>query len=168
MSTIINIFKALFPSVYNYIVADTINRRDLENFNECLRDRHNAKLLVLSAFVDKPVICITSALENPIIGFAKSVNYIHIDSEPVLIVDDYITGNERWILGKVYEYNHSLLESICKMPKDHLIQLMYDTFSKEYINELQLVEPILSIREINDLLNTNGFFNKFLTYKGII
>lgn len=134
---------------------DHRSNQQLDTFKKC-------KLSEVQIYVNKPVICISNEVDNPIIGFGARVEFVSKAQNPILMVRDYVTNEDFGIMGKTFAYTTQRFDAIFKLEKNELISLMFDsdqTFNKKPLEE------ILSKDEIVARLEENGFYKLLESYR---
>lgn len=80
-----------------------------------LKSRKNAELLELRNMVEAPVIYIPNEWCDPIIGFGNRVEFVSRNNCPILIVDDCISGTEKWAVGPWFHFSEQKLMVLSKL-----------------------------------------------------
>lgn len=126
---IFNIFKKIFDKQIKKEVCQELNLWKKNHFNEEWEKRNQIEKIELEMYVGKPVIYVSNEWANPIIGFGKEVIEITKAKTPTLIVHDYISGEDRMILGKVYHYTEQRFNAFSKLTPFEACSLLYPQFN---------------------------------------
>ena len=113
----------------------------------------------LCQWLNQPVFAISDKISDPYIGYGlKVINY---DQNPFLVIQDYLSGQERIINRAVYPYSDALLRQYYNTDLRLLIALLYhrpDLLTQVVEDKLQYCyEFIDTVKR----LEASGFYTRY-------
>jgi len=127
-------------------------------------DSQTSKYKELENYCHHPVIIFNNEIDNPVIGFGKSIITSSSHSDPLLKVTDYVSGKDVICFGKVYHYNELLLKWYYESDPRLLLSLIYNRQFHSDDDIDQLLSKLHSYEEVLDILEQNGFFERLKDY----
>ncbi len=115
----------------------------------------------LDQFVNKPVICLSNEWKNPIIGYGTRIDFITQAMNPVLCVHNYLDGQEYVVLGSVFHFNEQRFNALFKLNPFELCSFIYGRYMADEFDKA-ISEERNGKEEIQELLETNGFYKRLL------
>lgn len=147
------LFSKLFDERIEAELVRAINvSKELER-----KKRSDHDIANLEFYVNKPVIVISNEIDNPVIGFGQRVQLITLAQTPVLIVKDYVSGEERMCLSNPYFYSEQLFHLVMDSDRNALNALLYTNRYTDTPFCKNTSEPILNKNEMIQTLIENGF-----------
>lgn len=114
-----------FPSQVENLRSISFSKGQNTSNNEQISLRKSYQTTELSLFVGQPVIIISNEWENPIIGFGHSIEFITKAQNPVLLVEDALTGDVFMTMGKPFVFTQQRFDAIMKLTPFELGSLLY-------------------------------------------
>ena len=130
---------------------------------EAERARENLEKFRLAEteyYVGKPVIIVSNEWTNPVIGFGRRVDFITQARTPVLVVDDYLRGEEIMCQGALLSFSYQKFDAVMSLNPYDLCALLYNNM----IEFNEFTKPKSGTRDsrevISDKLKSSGFFER--------
>ena len=122
------------------------------------------RIIELSMYLDKPVICISNEWDTPIIGFVTQIGSVTKAEDPVLIVRNYLDGQEYLVLGKTFHYTDQRFNALFKLDPFEWCAFIYGDYLEEDFNKNKSGK-LMDKEKVIQLLEVNGFFEKLVNYR---
>lgn len=123
-------------------------------------DRKANKYTRLEAYCNRPVIVFSNELDNPVVGFGKSIVSFNTNSDPLLKVTDYLANKELLCFGKIYHYSEPLLKWYYETDPRLVLSLIYNKHFNTDANIDVILSGLYSYDVVLDILEQNGFFER--------
>lgn len=157
-SLLYRLFTKLFAGKYSADITEALKKGNAE-----YSDRSDkAEMLYLSNFIGKPVICISNEWENPVIGFGTQIQLITKAQNPVLVVHDYVTGQDLIVMGKVFVYTSQRFNTLMKLTPFELMSFVYSNYEDDIHKDVKSERETKTV--IIGKLIASGFFIKLGEY----
>lgn len=160
------------------LVSKLFEKERLEEINEAThigqrlaaeqawRSRTDNQIMELHTFIDEPVICISNEVQVPVIGFAKRVELITQAQSPVLVIWDYVSGEEKFIMGNTYRYTEQLFNLIFDSDINAIIALLYSArYSNIEVDKKPIGDFPFDKQLVIARLENSGFYQAVKTRK---
>lgn len=121
--------------------------------------KNDVTVAELELMLGSPVISISNEWCDPIIGIANRIEYITLAKSPILVVKDYITQKEKYVLGKTYFYTEQRLNAIFKLDPFELCSIIYNNIYYDTEFKKEKLEVRKSLDEVREILKNNDFFS---------
>lgn len=122
------IFKA-FTKIFSKKIENFIEKTKNEGRQEekDYRDEQKKKCLLneLELMIGKPVISISNEWNNPTIGFGKRIEFITRAKIPVLIIEDYVSGNDMMVLSVPFYFSEQRFNAFAKLDPFELCSIVF-------------------------------------------
>lgn len=95
------------------------------------RNEQKKKCLLneLELMIGKPVISISNEWSNPVIGFGKRVDLITMAKTPVLIIEDYVSGEDILSFSVPFYFSEQRLFALSKLDPFEICSIIYKNSS---------------------------------------
>lgn len=112
----------------------------------------------VASCVGAPVIIVPNEWGNPVVGFGKEI--MEIGSSAVLVVENYLTGEDVVCGGVRMDYSRQKLEALLKLdPYERWAVLAVNTVGHENYDKPKSGKA-WGKEQIIDKLESSGFFNR--------
>lgn len=133
MNILFSVFKKVFAKQFEEIISSEQNaiasKAKKEGIQEEREYRANQKSECLYAelelMIGKPVISISNEWSNPIIGFGKEIQFITQAKTPVLIIEDYVSGESKLVLSVPFYFSEQRFNAFSKLDPFELCSIIY-------------------------------------------
>lgn len=137
MDIIFKAFTKIFSKKIENFIQESKNKEILEVIkkakNEALQEerayrdeqRNHCLFIELEMMIGKPVISISNEWNNPIIGFGKRIEFITRAKTPVLIIEDYVSGNDMMVLSVPFYFSEQRLFALSKLDPFEICSIIY-------------------------------------------
>jgi hypothetical protein len=133
MNILFNVFKKVFAKQFEEIISseknDIASKAKKEGMQEERSYRENQKNECLYAelemMIGKPVINISNEWDNPIIGFGKEIQFITQAKVPVLIIEDYVSGENKLVLSVPFYFSEQRFNAFAKLDPFEICSIVY-------------------------------------------
>lgn len=121
----------------------------------------------LSLMINKPVIVVGNEWNDPIIGFGLSIEHVSKARTPMLVVRDYLNGDDVLTFGVIRPFTNQLYRAIKKLdPFERWVlisrmQTNFEDFNKPKIGIASTPE------ELDRKLAASGFFVKLKEFRSL-
>lgn len=128
--------------------------------------KHESDFVTLKSYVGSAVICLSNEVQVPVIGIGKRIELVTQAMQPILVVQDYVTGQEQFIFGNTYFYTPQLFNMLFNVDTNALIALLY---SARYSDSEVFKKPIEGFSfdkgAVVEQLQKTGFYDKYIQSK---
>lgn len=160
-----NIFANELATVRANDIAKAASKADDDARSRQIERHNQIKTIELEMMIGKPIISISNEWANPIIGFAKYVDFITDAKNPVLIVKDYLTGKEMMLLGSVYYFSEQRFNALAKLDPFEICSIIYHNSCGEHDFDKNKSGVFTGYDDIKQKLIESGFYNDVLLSK---
>lgn len=124
------------------------------------RDRRQLEIerITLEAYVGQPVIMIGNEWTDPVIGFALRVDFITQHQDPILVIQDDLSGREVISFGKLYRFSLQRFDALYKLTPYERCSLIYN--HTEFGLGKPQRETVLTKKQAKARLEAAGFFTR--------
>ncbi len=150
----------LFSLFTKYFIVDVAKL--FEHLTERESKKVNVnKLSSLESWLNVPAIVIDYN-GNISVGFVAYIGKYTVSDIQTLVLRDYISDKDVFVLANIYHYSHELLELITKLSVRDLQLLMNQDPTKHF--DSMNIEEKRNLSEIKIILKINGFYSKLFEY----
>lgn len=114
-----------------------------------------------SRFLGVPMIAISNEWDNPVIGFGKRMELF--GKSYILVIQDYVTNEEKICNGVHLPYNAQRLETILSLDPNQLIGLLYGSYGHQESHKRES-DDFWRRDKIIAALDKNDFWTKANNY----
>lgn len=125
MKSIFEIIRNIFPKQFSEIIEDAKKLALKEERAHINQQKDKCLAIELDMMIGKPVISISNEWSNPVIGFGKRVEFITKASKPVLIIEDYISGEDILTLSVPFYYSEQRFIALSKLEPFEICSIIY-------------------------------------------
>lgn len=125
MNIFFNAFKKMFTNQIESLISKAKRQGAEEEREYRSKQRQDCTFSELEMMIGKPVIYIPNEWCNPIIGFGKCIDFITKAKTPVLIVEDYITGEDKLILSVPFYFSEQRFNAFAKLDPFELCSIVF-------------------------------------------
>lgn len=122
------LFKA-FSKFFSQEINDMVNKakNDAKNEERNYREeqRKHCQFIELSMMIGKPVISISNEWDNPIVGFGKRIEFITKAETPVLIIEDYVSGEDVLVLSTPFYFSEQRFNALSKLDPFEICSIIF-------------------------------------------
>lgn len=122
------LFKA-FSKFFSQEINDMVNKAksDAENEERDYREnqRRHCQFIELEMMIGKPVISISNEWDNPIVGFGKRIEFITQAKTPVLIIEDYVSGQDVLVLSTPFYFSEQRFNALSKLDPFEICSIIF-------------------------------------------
>ena len=160
--------KNILFSAFKFIFKDQISKeilnanRNIESEFRIKREeeKNKCKEMELEMLIGKPVISISNEWCNPVIGFGKEVIYITKAKIPVLVIKNYLTGEENMSLSDPFYFTEQRFNALAKLDPFEICSIIYKNSTTYQPFEKKKSGIFDGYEVIKKTLEKNGFFDK--------
>ena len=159
------LLRLLFRGTIESIEKQSRIKGQDEERNRRLEDRKYVDTLLLENFIDKPVMCFSNEFSDPVVGFGKKIISITQAEQPMLVIKNYLTGEEVFCFGQLFHYHEELFKQMMTMDRKALLALVYHvTHCDSYVSfsdkETKTKNSMKTYEEIRSELERSGFYKR--------
>ncbi len=151
------IFKIL-SKLFSQQISDFVKSSKEDFLAQREKSINQVKRIELEMLIGQPVISISNEWKNPIVGVAVRVIEITQSKTPMIVIKDYITGEEFMPMGWVAHFTHQRLSVALKLNPFELASLLYtnECYDTEFTKNKSGVRD--SEEVVIQKLQEHGFF----------
>lgn len=156
--------RKFFSKLFHWAVGPDIELRANSKFVELGKQedkrRNEARALEAEGMVGTPVIALTNANSDMVVGFVKEIEYVTLAKCPVPVILDSVSGKELLHFGAVFDYTPQRLHAFGKLTPDERWAIVMKHGYSQWRFKPNDEAPLLTHRELCGRLTDSGFFVK--------
>jgi hypothetical protein len=131
--------------------------------------KRDIEVMTCQQLVGQPVIYISNEVDNLVVGFVSSVQFVTQAQQPMLLVHDYISDKEVMVHNAwpvLQSYSAQSLQALMMMDRNSMIALFYGRYrTANTIVDKGPANKVLTAPQILGYLQKNGFYKKMNEYR---